>query len=227
MKSELKDVETWSPQKHFHFERSPFWSRYGLGSNTVRKKRNYTGESHPCGKRVAEARTLVWVARPESWATQGQGDTCLALEFAIEITLELTQAKIVWTLLIATFPAGLLVEWSLPASLMSLLMTSPIATRQAYGAINCDLTINSLSDLSRKNSTLVFFHRWSCVEKESSMKVFLYYTRRPILKCLINSNNKKYCQTRVDAQMVKLMLFLGVYYASKALTKQANMFRIL
>lgn len=132
MKSELKDVETWSPQKHFHFKRSPFWSRYGLGRNTVRKKRNYIG-----GKREAEARTPVWAARPEFWATQGRGNTCLALEFAIEITVELNQAKIVWTLLIATFPAGLLVEWSLPASLMSLLMTSPIATRQAHGAINC------------------------------------------------------------------------------------------
>lgn len=79
--------------------------------NNIVKKRDCTGRNQPCGKRVAEASSLAGAGRPEFWAAHGQGDTFLALEFAIGTTHELNQAKIVWALLIATFPAGLVVEW--------------------------------------------------------------------------------------------------------------------
>lgn len=47
------------------------------------------------------------------------GHTFLVPVFAIGITLELNQAKIVWALLIAVLPPGYVVEFYLPASLMT------------------------------------------------------------------------------------------------------------
>lgn len=67
----MKDVETWSPQKAFHF--ITLGNRYDLGSNTIKKKRDYIRRNQPCRKRVAEARTLVWATRLECWAAQDQG----------------------------------------------------------------------------------------------------------------------------------------------------------
>lgn len=61
----MKAVEICLPQKVFHFKRFPCRSRYGLGRNTV-KRRGIALEGTSLVGKVAEARTLVWAATPES-----------------------------------------------------------------------------------------------------------------------------------------------------------------